>query len=58
MNLIGPLKSGIITDKENYIDTLRDTELEANLSLLFILKDQPFSLPEHEQQEVEEEEEV
>ncbi len=54
-NLIGPLKSGIITNLEDNSDTMSDTELETNISPLFFLEDHSPSSPlllEQEQQEV------
>ncbi len=39
-NSTGPLKSGIITNMEDYGDKMSNTELTANVSLLFIMEHQ------------------
>ncbi len=60
-NLIGSLKSGIVINVVDYGDTMRDTELAANVSRFTIMEDHlPSSsrlLPEQKQQEVVEEDE-
>ncbi len=60
-NLIGPLKSGIIADNEDYGDTMSYMDQEAKDSLLSVVEDHsppssPLS-PDQEQQEVVEENE-
>ncbi len=60
-NVIGPLKSGIGTNMEDYGDIMSDMELVAKVSILSISTDHPppssAQTPEQQQQEVLEEDE-